>query len=111
MEVTTKQYTSCDVVKAVGRIDSSTAPQLQEAFDAIIAAERFGIVFDMSEVEFISSAGLRILIAVQKECQHFDRGEIVLVSVPEQVHEAMDLAGLVPLFKFFDNLVDAVGYF
>jgi anti-anti-sigma factor len=111
MEVTTKQYTSCDLVKATGRIDSSTAPQLGEAFDAITGANRFKIVFDMEEVDFISSAGLRTLIATQKECKHLNRGEVVLAVVPERVQEAMDLAGLVPLFKFFDSVVDAVGNF
>jgi anti-anti-sigma factor len=111
MQVTTTQYKHCDLVEADGRIDSNTAPQLAEAFDAILEAKRFAIVFDMGKVEFISSAGLRVLISTQKECQRLNRGEVVLVNVPEQIHEALDLAGLVPLFKFFDTVVDAVGSF
>lgn len=111
MEVSTQQFKRCDLVKVAGRIDSNTAPQLAQAFDAIIGAERFRIVFDMSDVDFISSAGLRVLINVQKTCKRWNRGELVLATVPERVHEALELAGFVPLFRFSDDVVEAVGSF
>jgi len=111
MEVATKQFKRCDMVKASGRIDSNTAPQLAEAFDTITEAERFRIVFDMSDVDFISSAGLRVLINEQKTCKRWNRGELVLASVPERVHDALELAGFVPLFRFSDDVVEAVGSF
>jgi len=111
MEITTKQFKRCDLVKAVGRVDSSTAPQLAEALDAINAADRFKIVLDLSEVGFISSAGLRVMISVQKTCKRWNRGELVLTSVPQRIYEALDLAGFVPLFKLFDDAVEAVGSF
>jgi len=111
MEVTTKQFKRCDLVKATGRIDSNTAPQLAEALDAINEAGQFKIVFDLSEVDFISSAGLRVMINVQKTCKRWNRGELVLTSVPQRIYEALDLAGFVPLFKFYDDIVEAVGDF
>jgi anti-sigma B factor antagonist len=111
MEVTTKQFKRCDMVKASGRIDSNTAPQLAKAFDRIVEADHFRIVFDMSDVDFISSAGLRVLINVQKTCKRWNRGELVLTSVPERIHEALELAGFVPLFRFSDDVVEAVGSF
>ena len=111
MQVTTKQFKRCDLVKATGRIDSNTSPQLAEAFNTIIEDENFNIAFDMSDVDFISSAGLRVMIDVQKTCKQRNRGEMVLASVPERIYEALDLAGFVPLFKFFDTVVEAVGSF
>jgi anti-sigma B factor antagonist len=111
MEVTTKELKRCDLVKIDGRIDSNTAPQLAEAFNAINEAEHFRIVFDMSGVDFISSAGLRVLISVQKTCKRWNRGELVLANVPQRIYEALDLAGFVPLFKFFGDVVEAVGSF
>ncbi len=111
MEITTKQLKRCDLVKATNRIDSNTAPQLAEAFDAINSADRFRIALDMGEVEFISSAGLRVLINVQKNCKRWNRGELVLAAVPRRIHEALDLAGFLPLFKLYDNAVEAVGNF
>ena len=111
MEVTTRQFKRCDLIAATGRIDSGTAPQLAEAFDAINEADRFKIVFDMGRVDFISSAGLRVLISVQKSCKRWNRGELILANVPQRIHEAMDLAGFIPLFKFFDDAIEAVGSF
>lgn len=111
MELTTEKFKRCDLVKATGRIDSQTAPQLDEAFRAIIKSGRFRIVFDMSGVEFVSSAALRVLIAVRKTCKRWNRGELVLASVPQRIYEALELAGFLPLFKFFDEVVEAVGSF
>ena len=111
MEVRGERFRRCDLVTVVGRIDSQTAPQLTEGFDAITGDGRFRIVFDMSGVEFISSAGLRVLIDVQKTCKHLSRGELVLSQVPKRIYEALDLVGFVPLFRFFDDNVQAVGSF
>jgi anti-sigma B factor antagonist len=111
MEVSTSQYRHCDLVKAAGRIDSFTAPQLGDAMDAITNAGRFKIVFDMEGVEYMSSAGLRVLINTQKTCKRYNRGEVVLTRVPQRIYEALDLAGFIPLFKIFDDVTTAVGYF
>jgi anti-sigma B factor antagonist len=111
MDVSTTQYRHCDLVTASGRVDSQTAPRLAEVFDAIIEAGRFKIVFDMGGVEFISSAGLRVLIDAQKTCKRWSRGEVVLASVPAPVREVLDLVGFIPLFKFFDDATAAVGGF
>ena len=111
MKVATKQFKHCDLVEATGRIDSQTAPQLAEVLNVINEADRFKIVFDMSGVDFISSAGLRVMISAQKTCKRWNRGEMVLACVPQRIYEAFDLAGFVPLFKFFDEVVEAVGSF
>jgi len=111
MELTSERLRRCDLVRATGRIDSQTAPQLAEAFQAITGDGRHSIVFDMSDVEFVSSAGLRVLVDVQKTCKHLNRGELVLAAVPPRIYETLDLVGFVPLFTIFDGVVEAVGSF
>lgn len=111
MEVSTTEFKRCDLVKVVGRVDSQTAPQLAEAFASIISAGRFRIVFDASEVSFMSSAGLRVLIDTQKTCKRWNRGEVVLASPSEQMRQTLDLAGFLPLFKIYPTAVEAVGSF
>ena len=111
MEVQTEQYKRCDLVTALGRIDSQTAPELEAAFQEIQDQDRFNIVFDMSAVDFVSSAGLRVMIATQKSCKRWNRGELALVNVPQRIYETLDLAGFVPLFRIYDDLVQAVGSF
>lgn len=111
MELTTEQLKRCDLVEAAGRIDSQAAPQLAEALNTITEAGRFKIVFDMSGVDFMSSAGLRVLIDVQKTCKRWNRGQLVLASVPERIYETLDLTGFVPLFNIFDDVLHAVSSF
>jgi anti-sigma B factor antagonist len=109
MEVSTHQYKHNDLIKVSGRIDSATASQLGKALDEVTQAGRFKIILDLSGVEFMSSAGLRVLISTQKTCKRYNRGELVLALVPKRIYDALELAGFVPLFKFYDNILDAIG--
>jgi anti-sigma B factor antagonist len=111
MNITTSQFKRCDVLHIEGRVDSSTAPQLITAFDALIQAGRFHIIMDFAGVSFLSSAGLRAMINAQKSCKRFNRGEVVLAAVPSNICSALDLAGFIPLFSIFDDVTAAVGSF
>lgn len=109
--VISNQRGKVDVVKVVGRIDSSTAPLLKQEFKKITDAGRFQIVVDMRELSYTSSAGLRACIAAMKLCRRFNRGDLRLADMPMKVKAAFDVAGLLELFKVFDNETDAVGSF
>ncbi|MBN1370541.1 MAG: STAS domain-containing protein [Anaerolineaceae bacterium] len=109
MEITHTQYKHCDVVKVKGRIDSYTAPQLSETFNKITEEGRFKIVFDMEELDFMSSAGLRSLINTQKSCKRYNRGQLMLAGIPDNIYAALDLAGFIPLFGIHADVLTAVG--
>jgi anti-sigma B factor antagonist len=111
MEISSTQYKHCDLVKVHGRVDSSTGPQLEEVLNTVFSTNRFHIIIDLSNVEFMASAGLRVLINGQKKCKRFNRGEIVLASVPQNIYGALDLAGFIPLFKIYKDITTAVGSF
>ena len=111
MDITTQSFKQCDLVAAKGRIDSSTAAELGAALEAVTKSGRYKIVLDMSGIEYMSSAGMRVLLSTQKECKKMGRGEVVLATVPELVKEAFDLAGFLPLFTIYDQVTPAVGYF
>ncbi len=111
MEITTSQFKHCDLVKVSGRIDSSTAPKLAEELSKITYSGRFKIVIDLSEVQFLSSAGLRVLISTLKNCKRYNRGDVILAAVPANILSVFDLAGFTSIFKIFDNVTTAVGEF
>jgi anti-sigma B factor antagonist len=111
MNLTTSQHKRCDLIKVSGRVDNVSATRLGDALNAIIEAGRFNIVLDMSEVEYISSTGLRVLIDAQKACKRWNRGEVVLAKVPRPVYEVLEMVGFTPLFRFFDDPTAAVGSF
>ena len=111
MDIQTKEFRRVNLIEIGGRIDSNSAAGLEEAFKAITEAKRFRIVVDMQDLEYISSRGLRALIATLKETRRWNRGDLRLCNVPPRIQEVLDLAGLTPLFKIYDNPVDAVGSF
>ncbi|MEI6289666.1 MAG: STAS domain-containing protein [Chloroflexota bacterium] len=109
MEVKSTQYKHCDLLTIVGRVDSATSPKLNEALETITGEGRFKIVLDMAGLEFMSSAGFRTLIAAQRNCKRFNRGEVVLAEVPENIMAALELAGFTTLFRIFPDNTTAVG--
>ena len=111
MEITVKQFKSCDMLVVTGRVDSSTAPQFTEALESVTRDGRYKIVIDMTGLEYMSSAGFRALLSSQRVCKRYNRGEIVLAAVPQRVQEALELAGFTELFKTFPGVVEAVGNF
>lgn len=109
MEVSTRQFKHCDLVAVKGRVDSSTSPKFSDALDAIQAEGHYKIVIDMSALEYMSSAGFRALISAQRACKRYNRGEVVLASVPANIHSALELAGFTTLFRVFADVTTAVG--
>jgi len=111
MEIATREFKRCTVVEVSGRIDSATAPELAAVLKELTDKGKYDLVLDMSDVDFISSAGLRVLIDTQKTCQRMNRGRLVLADVAEPIYEAFDLAGFVALFDFYEGQLEAVGSF
>jgi len=111
MVITSQEFKHCDLIKVKGRVDSSTAPEFTRALEKATNNGRFKIALDMSELEYMSSAGFRGLLATQRNCRRYNRGELVLVKVPGRIKEALELAGFTELFKTFDDPLEAVGNF
>lgn len=111
MELSTSQFKHCDVVKVTGRVDSATAPKLAEELTRINDLGHFKIVLDFSNLEFISSAGLRVLISTLKNCKRYNRGDLVLAGLPANILSVFDLAGFTSIFKIYNDVLTAVGSF
>ncbi len=111
MEITTKEVKHCHLVSLSGRVDSATAPQFTQVMDSLIDKGVYKFVIDMSKLEYMSSAGFRALLGAQRSCKRYNRGEVILASVPSRIQEALELAGFTELFKSFPEPLEAVGSF
>ena len=111
MDITVKSLDNCELIFVTGRVDSYTAPNLSEALTSITNKSKYKIVLDLCDVNYVSSAGLRVLIDLQKVCKKDNRGEVLLVNIPQRVYETLELAGFVPLFKFYKNVDSAIADF
>jgi|Deesub1362A_J573_1020465.scaffolds.fasta_scaffold01925_7 anti-sigma B factor antagonist len=108
MEVSREKKNGVEVVKAVGRIDSNTAPKLREVMDSILDEGKFRIIFDMSEVEYLSSSGVWVLLETQKACRKWNRGGLVIVAPSDNIDYTLDLAGLKHFIEIYPDLDAAI---
>lgn len=111
MEITVQEFKHCDMISVKGRVDSATAPQLAQTLEAANEGGKYKLVIDMDGLEYMSSAGFRAMLAAQRNCKKYNRGEVVLACVPDRIREALELAGFTELFKTFDDTLTAVGHF
>jgi anti-anti-sigma factor len=110
MNIETRELKHVSVVKVSGRVDSATAPNLDQALLNLLNAGRSQITLDLEEVEYMSSAGLRVLVSTQKAAKK-SGGRLALANSSPRVKEVLDLAGLVPVFDIYPDVVEAVGSF
>lgn len=111
MEINLKEFKHCVVIEVKGRVDSSNVQLLSQKLEKVGEDGHFKIVLDLAGLEYMSSAGFRALLAAQRVCKRYNRGEVVLASVPTRIHEALELAGFTELFKTFPDTLSAVGNF
>ncbi len=113
MELIHRRLRHVDVLEIYGRIGSQEAAHLKERIDQCFKAGRYHLVLDLSHLESISSAGLRVLLDARKRARGahlvFDGpGDVRLVNLPPRIKDVFDLTGLTDLFQRYDELVEAV---
>ena len=77
-----------------GRLDTQTAPELEKEIDGIIANLK-ELVFDMTGLEYISSAGLRVILKAQKIMN--TKGSMKLIGVNDNIMEVFDITGFLDI--------------
>ena len=77
-------------LKIVGRLDTSTAPELEAAIDGCVAGIK-ELVLDCGALEYVSSAGLRVILKAQKLMNA--QGNMKLTHVNETIMEVFDITG------------------
>ena len=78
------------VLQIVGRLDTNTAPALDKAIAENIHDVK-SLILDLKGLEYISSAGLRVLLSAQKKIQQI--GEMKVINVCEEVMEVFEITG------------------
>ena len=90
MTIEIKRNAEETIIELVGRLDTITAPALDKAISSDIEGAK-KLVIDFKSLEYISSAGLRVLLGAQKKMQKI--GTMKLVNVCEEVMEVFEMTG------------------
>ena len=90
MNIEIKKNTEETTIEIVGRLDTTTAPDLDKIINEDVA-DTENLVLDFKKLEYISSAGLRVLLSAQKKMQKL--GTMKLTNVCEEVMEVFEMTG------------------
>jgi anti-anti-sigma factor len=107
MQIADARVDGIVAVAPAGRIDTSTAPVLEAHLLRLLAAGERRIVVDFSEVDYISSAGLRVMLVLARRVQDAN-GQLGLCAMGDAVRQVFQLAGFLPLFVVRESRAAAV---
>lgn len=107
MEITQEKKDNINVVKIQGRLDASTAGQLEEALSEFNEEERARVLVDCEGLDYISSAGLRVLLASAKELKK-QSGKISLSALNPNVKQVFEISGFTSIFPIYDSTDEAL---
>ena len=90
MTIEIKRNAETTVIELVGRLDTTTAPALDKTINEDIGDTK-NLVLNLANLEYISSAGLRVLLSAQKKMQKI--GSMKVTNVREEVMEVFEMTG------------------
>ena len=106
MDITTRTQNGVTVVVLAGSLDSNTSPQAQQAIEGILAAGARKLAVDCTALDYISSAGLRVLLGTAKRLSA--GGALRLFGLNETVREVFDISGFSTILAVFATEADAL---
>ena len=81
---------NCITIFLEGRLDTNTAPELEKEVDSLYGVNT--LIFDLEKLEYMSSAGLRIILSLQKKMMNM-QGKMIIKNVRENIKEVFDITG------------------
>lgn len=102
MEVTQELLESWQVIKVVGEIDSKTVTTLRNFLDEKLVDNK-AVALDLKEVPFMSSAGLRTLLTLQRKTSEM-KVDLALIGVAEEIQDTMKVTGFLQYFKLYGSI-------
>jgi len=97
MNLSERTVDTVTVIEVSGRIDSANSPKLHERAGALVDGGATSMVLDLSKVEYISSAGFRVLLLLGRQAGQ-GRCRLVLCGLTAKVRQLFDLGGFLDLF-------------
>jgi anti-anti-sigma factor len=102
MEIQTRKEKAAVVVSVKGRMDAVTAPEFDKNMIDLISKGEKTFVVNLGELDYISSAGLRSILALAKKLKERE-GKIVVAGLKGPVEEVFKISGFQSIFKIFDS--------
>ena len=102
MELKTKKKDSISVIAVTGRLDAVTAPAFEQMLLELIEQGEHSFIVNLSVLEYISSAGLRSILATAKQLKS-KNGKLIFTGLQGAVEEVFKISGFHSIFKVFET--------
>jgi anti-sigma B factor antagonist len=105
-EVAREDHSEVSILRLKGFLDAHTAPNFEQAIQELIEENRFKIIVSMSDLNYISSAGLGVFMGFIEEIRE-KSGDIKLSNMTDKVYKVFDLLGFPALYQIFKEEAEA----
>ena len=107
MQISTRTSNDIHIVGITGSLDSTTSPEAQKSLDAVVAGAK-KVVLDFSQLNYISSAGLRILLGAAKQLRA-SGGKFGMFGLNQSVKEVFEISGFSSILSVYQSEAEALG--
>lgn len=95
------------IVRPVGRLDSASSPELERVVTEQIEGGARRVVFDLADMDYVSSAGLRVILIAGKKLRA-SQGKLALSGMRDVVREVFEMSGFLQLFAVTATVDEAI---
>jgi anti-anti-sigma factor len=107
MEIGTKKEKNFVIVSLSGRMDAVSAPDFDKTVANLIADGQHNIIVNLSDVDYISSAGLRSILVTARQLKE-KQGKILLAGLKNSVKDVFQMSGFYSIFSILESVEDAL---
>ena len=110
MDIPERNVGDVSVVALSGRLDTYSSSEVEQKFNSLIDTGRTRLVVNFKDLAYISSSGLRVLLAALKKVRK-QQGDVKLAAMQPNIKEVFDMAGFTQLFSLFETEEAAIAAF
>ena len=107
ISIKTSKQDKFAVVKVAGKIDADASPALTSELNKLIGGGQVFIVLDLSDVNFMSSAGIGVTVKALNDTRS-KKGDLRIASIQADVQKVYELLGFAQAFKFYKSTAEAI---
>ena len=107
MDISEDRKADAVILALSGKLDATTAKTFEDRILGVINSGIQRLVVDLSQLDYVSSSGLRVFILAAKRLQTVD-GKIVLCSMKDHVRQVFDLAGFSSMLSIYGSRDEAI---
>lgn len=108
MEFSVNEQEKGIVIQLIGRLDATTAPQFEQDVDTYLASPANNLVLDFAELDYISSAGLRVILKIAKAYKPASF-EFTVCQIQDHVREVFEMSGFEHFITVRNTVEECLG--